>query len=287
MKLKQLIIVGIRPKTLVAALIPPLVAQALIYKEAKDQDWYIILHCLGLGLFIQIATNFYNDAIDFKKGADEKRVGPKRITDTKTISIVYKLAHASLFIAFMFGIPLVIKGGAPFLLLGVISLYFAYGYTGGPFPLAYLGLGELFVFLFFGLLATCGSYYLVTQSISLNSLILASQIGLLSCALIAINNFRDRKTDHLVFKKTLATKLSELQFFKLIDLFLFGPYILLLYFILFVDLRFFAVLFAIRFAHIARKIVRDYSHESELNVALENAGKHLLVFGLLFCLCCL
>jgi len=287
MDLKKIIFLGIRPKTLVAALIPPLVVQGLIYKEFHIQDWYIILHCLGLGLFIQIATNFYNDAIDFKKGADENRVGPKRVSDEKTLKLVYRIGHISLFIALLFGIPLVLKGGVIFLVLGAISLYFSYGYTGGPFPLAYLGLGEVFVFLFFGLLATLGTYFLVMSNLSISSFVLACQMGFLSCALIAINNFRDRKTDILVGKKTLATKLSDFQFMKVIDLFLFGPYLFLLYFILFIDLRFFFVLFAIRFAHIARRTIHNYMNEVELNYALENAGKHLLIFGLLFCLCCL
>lgn len=286
-ELKSLFITGIRPKTLVAAIIPPLVAHGLYFKVYAKTDWYIVLHCLGLALFIQMATNFYNDAVDFKKGADDKRVGPKRITNEQTLKSVFLLGHLCLFMAFMFGIPLVIKGGTIIFFLGIISLYLSYGYTGGPFPLAYMGLGELFVFLFFGLLATGGSYYLIDLKLTQDSLVLSLAVGFLSCALISINNFRDRKTDKEVGKNTLATKFTDFQYKKIISLFLFAPYLFLLYFVFFIDLRFFFVIFAIRFGHRAFKIVKEHKQEAELNLALNYAGKHLLVFGALFIICCL
>lgn len=286
-ELKTTFITGMRPKTLVAALIPPIAAQGLVLKEQGIVDWYIIAHCLGLALFIQIATNFYNDAVDFEKGADVKRVGPKRVTNSQNIKHIYLIGHLSLLLAFAFGIPLVLKGGLLIGIIGMISLYFSYGYTGGPYPLAYLGLGELFVFLFFGLVATAGSYYLVASNLTPSALVLAMAIGCLSCALIAINNFRDRKTDKDVGKHTLATKLSDYQFRKVLDLFLYLPYIFLLYFILFLDLKYIAVILAIVLAHRARKIIYDYEKDFELNDALQLAGKHLLVFGLMFTLCSL
>lgn len=280
----QLFIQGIRPKTLVAAIIPPVIAHSLFFKVTQKTDFYTMSLCLGLALFIQIATNFYNDAIDFKKGADTDRDGPKRVSSEQSLKKVFLFGHLSLFIAACLGIPLVIKGGVIFLLLGLISLFFAYGYTGGPFPLAYLGLGELFVFLFFGLLATTGSYYLMHLTVTWESLILGTIVGLLSCALIAINNFRDRKKDVLVGKNTLATKLRTDQYKILCDLFLFGPYILSLYFIIVIDLKYIALILATKYAQLGRKIITDHLEESELNLALEMAAKNLLFFGILFVL---
>lgn len=283
----KLFFMGIRPKTLVAAFVPPLVAAGLYYKESQHISSYILFYCLGLAVFIQIATNFYNDAVDFKKGADDKRIGPKRITAEASPKVVFLFGHICLFIACLFGLPLVLKGGLPFLILGLVSAFFAYGYTGGPFPLAYLGLGELFVFLFFGLLATTGSYYLMAEKLTASSIVLGCTIGFLSCALIATNNFRDKDEDIKVKKLTLATRFTSEQYKMLLDLFLFGPYAFLLYFILLVDLKYIGVLLAVKFAHLARKVITDYNDPSELNSALEYSAKHLLCYGVLFIICSL
>lgn len=278
---------GIRPKTLAAAFVPPLCASAYVYFELKTFDLYILAHCLGLALFIQMATNFYNDGVDFLKGADENRDGPLRIAKTSNIKQVFWFGHICLFIAFLFGVPLVMKGGAVFALLGVLSLFLAYGYTGGPFPLAYLGLGELFVFLFFGLLAFGGSAYLMSGSFEVSYLVIGSIFGLLSSVLIAINNLRDKDKDKLVGKRTLATRISQKSYLGVLDLFLFGPYLIVFYLFCFIELRFIFPILAVGLAHKIRFKLRDYKHPSELNECLSMSGKHLIFFSLLFILSCL
>jgi 1,4-dihydroxy-2-naphthoate polyprenyltransferase len=282
----KVFLLGIRPKTLVAAVIPPLCAHSLFRVETGETSYLFLVLCLLLALFIQIATNFYNDAIDSLKGADDNRVGPDRISTQGKVGTkkVLFMGHLFIALAFMVAIPLVIEGGFLIFIIGLISLFLAYGYTGGPYPLAYLGLGELFVFIFFGLVATCGSYFIFSGTISWQSVLLGSQIGFLSCALIAVNNFRDRKTDVLVNKKTLATKMSRDKYLALMDAFMFLPHIFLLVFVLTLKLSYFFPILSVSFAHRARFLLHNYSDESELNVALKYCGIHLLLFGLLFIL---
>ncbi|MFT6630650.1 MAG: 1,4-dihydroxy-2-naphthoate octaprenyltransferase [Bacteriovoracaceae bacterium] len=282
----NLIVKGMRPKTLIAALVPPVSAYSFYFTEvrAHDEIWVLIL-CVFLALFIQIATNFYNDAIDFIKGADENRSGPERITTQDQISpkMVFAIGHVFILLAFICGIPLVLKGGVVILILGLISLFFAYGYTGGPFPLAYLGLGELFVFIFFGIVATCGSFYLYSLELNLSIFVLGTQIGLLSSVLIAINNYRDKETDVLVGKKTLATKMTNSNFLLLIDIFLFVPYLLVLYFVFTHDLKYMFNIFSVPLAHKIRAELKEVTKNEDFNLYLAMSGKHLFVFAFLFC----
>jgi 1,4-dihydroxy-2-naphthoate octaprenyltransferase len=168
--------------------------------------------------------------------------------------------------------------------LGALSLLLAYGYTGGPFPLAYLGLGEVFVLLFFGFVATAGSYFIFAKELNLSIFIIGAQVGLLSCVLISINNFRDKETDRKVGKNTLATKLSTKSYLLLIDVFLFLPYLLLFLLVLFVDLKYFFPLFAIPLAHKIRNGIRNIEKPSDCNIWLVTGAKHLLLFGIFHCL---
>jgi 1,4-dihydroxy-2-naphthoate octaprenyltransferase len=200
-----------RPKTLTAAIVPVAVGSAVAFSEVGLVNHRITLLALLGALFIQIATNLFNDAIDFKKGADgEHRVGPQRATQMGWFSGKQVLAMGIFFLllALACGVPLVIHGGWPIVIIGLISLAMAYAYTGGPFPLAYLGLGDLFVILFFGLVAVGGTYYLHTLRFSWSALIAGLQVGCLSAVLIAINNLRDHVGDRQVNKRTLAVLLG-------------------------------------------------------------------------------
>ncbi|WP_186646107.1 1,4-dihydroxy-2-naphthoate polyprenyltransferase [Fluviispira vulneris] len=204
-------ILAARPKTLAAAFVPILVATAVAYSELKTNDikvqWSLSLFALLSSIFIQIGTNFVNDAIDFNKGADnEKRIGPKRMTQSGLLSARQVLfgGFCCFLLASIFGIPLIVSGGFPILIVGMISIICGYIYTGGPYPLAYKGLGELFVILFFGIVAVLGVYYLQTNSIHLHAFIASLQIGFLATVLISINNFRDSIEDKKVHKMTLA-----------------------------------------------------------------------------------
>jgi len=209
LKLKSWILAA-RPKTLTAAVIPVLAGVALVSHAGARPGWVAAFALIG-ALAIQIATNFINDYIDHDKGADtHERIGPKRVTQSGLIARadVRKAAGAMLMLALLVGIPLVIHGGLPILLVGVISMLLAYCYTGGPFPLAYLGLGDAFVILFFGLIAVGGVFYLHTGYYNLDTFVLGLQIGLLSTVLIAINNLRDIYQDTKVAKRTLAVRLG-------------------------------------------------------------------------------
>ncbi len=277
---------GMRPKTLAAAFIPPIVAFSLSYGSNFSPSYSMLFFCLGLAISLQIATNFYNDAIDFLKGADVDRVGPSRIVSQGNVSYKHALwvGHFFILLTLTFALPIFIKGGILFVILGILSVLLAYGYTGGPFPLAYLGLGELFVFLFFGLVATIGSYYLLNSSISLTIIIQACVVGIMSTLLIAINNFRDRFTDIKVNKRTLATRMKTDSYLLFLDLLIFLPYLIALYLFIFVKLEYIFVLLATGIAHKIHGVIHNYEAEAELNQALSLAGKHLVVFCLLMSL---
>lgn len=201
-------VLAFRPKTLTAAVVPILVGTAI---AEQPQVWIAGLALLA-SLFIQIATNLVNDAKDFLKGADtEERVGPKRVTQAGVFSSRQVMLGAYFFfaLAVLAGLPLVLHGGLPILVIGLFSLAAGYAYTGGPFPLAYRGLGDLFVFIFFGLIAVMGMHFLFDQKWSVNAAVAGAQIGLLCTVLIAINNLRDAPTDWKVGKRTLAVRFGK------------------------------------------------------------------------------
>jgi 1,4-dihydroxy-2-naphthoate octaprenyltransferase len=170
-------------------------------------------------VWIQVATNFFNDAIDSEKGADtDARLGPVRATATGRLSLktVYIAAFVCLLLASAFGWPLFVARGWPMIVIAVPSFYLAYGYTGGPFPLAYKGLGELFVILFFGLVAVMGTVFVQTGVWYVEALVAGLAIGCLSAVLIAINNLRDVDEDSSNDKRTLAVKWGRSAVLRLV-----------------------------------------------------------------------
>jgi 1,4-dihydroxy-2-naphthoate polyprenyltransferase len=200
-----------RPKTLSASLVPIIAATGIARGYGFAIQWWIVICALLSSICIQIGTNFVNDAMDFKKGADdEKRIGPMRVTQQGYFTFKQVMTFAGIFFALAvgFGIPLVIEGGWPIVAIGVVSILLGYAYTSGPFQLAYLGLGDFFVILFFGLVAVSGLFYLLTGVMLFGVFVLGLQIGFLSTVLIAINNLRDMNTDKLVNKKTMAVRLG-------------------------------------------------------------------------------
>lgn len=203
------ILLAFRPKTLTAALVPCVAGTALVKATGLPWDGWVLFYALMASFLIQIGTNLVNDAVDFKKGADtEKRIGPQRITQAGILTAgqVMALGTVCFVLAILCGIPLVMKGGWVIVAIGITSVLMGYSYTAGPFPLAYLGLGDLFVILFFGLLAVMGIVFLNTGEWMIEAFILGLQIGLHATVLIAINNLRDRTGDVLVGKKTLAVR---------------------------------------------------------------------------------
>ncbi|MBC75856.1 MAG: 1,4-dihydroxy-2-naphthoate octaprenyltransferase [Halobacteriovoraceae bacterium] len=270
------ILAASRPKTLVAAIIPPIVAHGLLINLYDKTSYLYLSLCLGASLLIQLATNFYNDAVDAIKGADTDRVGPRRVSSSGDVSIKTTMlwGHVSIALASIIGVFLFLRGGPVVLVLGVLSLYLSYGYTGGPLPLAYKGLGELFVFLFFGLFAVCGSFYLYSLELPPIVFLVASQIGLLSTSLIMINNLRDRKTDKVVGKRTMATRVPVRVYVYSLYASLILPYLGLYI------LKAWAPLLALPLLMKVLNIIKNNKDGAILNEALKFAGIHLLVFGL-------
>lgn len=201
-----------RPKTLPAAVAPVLTGTVLAWKlegvfNAALLGW-TLLSCLCL----QVATNFFNDALDHLRGADTaRRLGPRRITAAGAASAptTMRAALLMLTLAALAAAPLLRARGWPILAIGLPSLYFCYGYTGGPAPLAYRGLGELFVILFFGLVAVTGTVFVQTGAWYADALTAGLQMGCLSTVLIAINNLRDIEEDRLTGKRTLAVRFGK------------------------------------------------------------------------------
>jgi len=197
-----------RPRTLPAAAAPVIIGLALAFYENKV-NLLIAIFTLVSALLIQIGTNLANDYFDFIKGTDtEKRVGPVRLIQAGLIKKNEMLA--AFIIAFtaasVFGIFLVIRGGYPVLIVGIFAIIFGILYTAGPAPLGYIGLGDIFVFIFFGLISVMGTYYLQLLKINLIVLIASFAPGFLSMAILTANNIRDIKTDKESGKRTLIVR---------------------------------------------------------------------------------
>lgn len=203
------LLLATRPKTLPAAIVPVILGALLVYKLYGDIDFGLASIVLISAVLIQVATNFFNDVIDAENGADDNnRLGPIRATSSGLLSskIVYGAAISCILIVVFFGGYLVYLRGWSVLLIGIPSLYFSYGYTGGAFPLAYRGLGEVFVLLFFGWVAVMGTVFVLSASVPLASFILGAQVGCLSAVLVLVNNIRDRNEDRRVDKNTIVVR---------------------------------------------------------------------------------
>ena len=204
-------ILASRPRTLPAAWTPVVVATALAWRDTVV-DWLPALAALVGATFIQIGTNFANDYYDFIKGADTaERVGPTRVTQSGLIapSAVLRATAIAFALAFLVGIYLVAVGGWPIVWLGLASLLCGWAYTGGPYPLGYNGLGDVFVMLFFGFGAMCGTYWVQAQTLTPDVLALSVPVGALATAIIVVNNLRDAGTDVQAGKRTLAVRFGK------------------------------------------------------------------------------
>jgi len=204
-------ILASRPKTLPAAVSPVLIGTAL---AVKTGNFKLLPVCaaLAVSLLLQIAVNLANDYFDFKKGVDtEDRMGPLRVTQSGLIppETVKRAMMGTLLAAAISGFYLVIVGGWPILALGLAAILSALAYSGGPFPLASNSLGDLFVFIFFGPVAVCGTYFVQALQLPMLAVILSIPAGLLITAILVVNNLRDIVTDRQTGKRTLAVRLGE------------------------------------------------------------------------------
>jgi len=209
-----------RPKTLGAAVAPVIIGTAIAYADMLDIHWPSLFCALLGAMLIQIGTNFANDYFDFVKGSDTtERIGPTRATQAglvspKTMRAAFILTFA---LALLPGAYIIWRGGWPFVVIGLVSIVCGILYTGGPFPLGYLGLGDLFVLIFFGPVAVCGTFYLhgleftpVVAMTNVTDLLRAGAApGLISVALLTVNNLRDIEQDKVSGKKTLAVRFGR------------------------------------------------------------------------------
>jgi len=215
---------GARPRTLPAAVAPVVVATVLA--GSKWQPLQALL-ALVVALALQIAVNYSNDYSDGVRGTDDVRVGPTRLTASGLASAkaVKRAALISFLVACLAGLYLAELSSWWILIVGAISVLAAWGYTGGHTPYGYRGFGELSVFTFFGVVATVGTYYVQTLEFSTAAFAASISMGSLACALLAINNLRDRSQDAEVGKKTLAVKLGDTNARKFFALLLILPYL--------------------------------------------------------------
>ena len=201
-------IVGARLRTLPAAIAPVLVATAY-----AGSNWEPIraFSALLVSLALQIGVNYANDYSDGIRGTDDSRIGPVRLTASGLASpkAVRTAAQISFLFAAVIGLTLAIATSWWIILVGALAINAAWGYTGGANPYGYKGLGDISVFLFFGIVATTGSYFVQTEELNLEIFIIAIPMGSLACAILAINNLRDRAQDQIVGKRTLAVRLGD------------------------------------------------------------------------------
>lgn len=287
-----------RPKTLPAAVAPVLIGTAIAYADAGSIHALSLLCTLLGAILIQIGTNFANDYYDFVKGADTaERIGPVRATQAGLVSpSAMRSAYLLLFaLALLPGAYIVYRGGWPFVVIGLVSIACGILYTGGPFPLGYLGLGDIFVLVFFGPVAVGGTYFLHTLRITpehvgltpFDVLIAGLAPGLISVALLTVNNLRDIEQDRVGGKRTLAVRFgrtfARVEYANCIVL---AGVVVPLYFS-FASGRFLFLLVPVCVLAAGVKPLRVVFTEvdgSSLNDALAATGKLLLVFSLVFAL---
>jgi 1,4-dihydroxy-2-naphthoate polyprenyltransferase len=206
---------GARPRTLPAAVVPVAVgagcAAGAGVSFGDGVVWWRAVGALAVSLLLQVGVNYANDYSDGVRGTDDVRVGPMRLvaTGTASASAVKRAAMLAFLIAAAIGLLLAMATSWWLIAVGAIAILAAWGYTGGPKPYGYLGLGELFVFVFFGLVATVGTTYLAIERIPGVTWVAATGVGFLACALLVINNLRDIPTDTAVGKRTLAVRLGD------------------------------------------------------------------------------
>lgn len=275
-----------RPQTLAAAFVPVLIGASIAFK-LQSFSWDVTLVAMFCAFAIQIGTNFSNDYFDFIKGSDtEDRIGFERATASGAVSpqTMLRATIITMIIAFLAGLYLVWIGGWVILWIGILSLIFGIMYTGGPFPLGYNGLGDIFVFIFFGFVAVMGTTYVNTLEWSELAFWASIPIGALCVNILVVNNLRDVEQDRISGKKTLGVLFGEralkMEYLLMIGLSYLIPVILYHFkgFSLFIALPFLTLPFAWKL----NKVVWQHEDKRVLNNTLEQTSKLMVFFGFLF-----
>lgn len=273
---------AIRPKTLFASQAPVVLGLAVAFVEIKSINVLIAVLTALCALVLQIASNLANDYLDAVRGVDnDTRLGPTRVTSSGLISLT-SMKNAlilTLSLAFILGIYLMYVGGPVIMVIGLVSLYFAYGYTGGPFPLSYNGLGEVAAFIFFGLVAVIGTTYLQTHSYSRLALILGMGPGFISACILAVNNLRDIVSDKDTNKKTLAVRFGEKFQRSLCITTIIMSLLVCLYVMVMYNFKWlFPVLLLPFFFHKTWLMILYQPIDSRLNLALQRTAQYNLLY---------
>lgn len=275
-----------RPKTLAAAFVPVLVGATIAYQHELI-NWMATTVALICAFLIQIGTNFANDYFDFVKGADtEERIGFERATAKGLISpkTMLNATFICMALAFVFGLYLVWIGGTVVLIIGLLSLLFGVLYTGGPFPLGYNGLGDLFVFIFFGIVAVMTTYYVNALAWSVDTFWASLAVGALCTNILVVNNLRDVEQDKIAGKKTLGVLFGETMLkveytVMLLLAFSVPPHF---YFQLGYGEWIFLPFLILPVALLHTKTIWTETEKRNLNQQLEKTAKFMTLFGLLF-----
>lgn len=272
-----------RLRTLPAAVAPVLVGTALAIHDG-DFDVFAFLAALLGALFIQVGTNLSNDYSDARRGADtEDRLGPVRVTAGGLVPPrqVLIATYATFGLAVLCGIYLIVVAGWVLLLIGAASILAGVLYTGGPRPYGYEGLGEVFVFLFFGIVAVTGSYYVQTEELVWQAFVAAVPVGLIASAILVVNNVRDLETDRRAGKRTLAVRLGRPATRVLFAAMLAAAYVALAGLAVGLSAWVLAALLTIPLALRLVDVVRTRTDGPSLNGALAGTGALQLAFCLL------
>ena len=284
----QIWLFAARPKTLWAGIIPVIVGTVMAFEAGK---FHLIsfLATLACAVLLQVGTNFANDLFDFQKGADNAaRKGPMRVTQAGLVT-PHEMKVATITVmalVFLVGIYLVWRAGWPIMIIGLLSILFAVLYTGGPFPLGYVGLGDILVLIFFGPVAVGGTYYIVAGNINRAVLLAGFAVGMIATAILIVNNLRDMETDRRSGKNTLAVRFGG-GFAKAEYLAMICGAMLLPIVIYFIEGRHGWAIVAALYIFPAIPVIRKVFTVADghvLNDALAGTARLMAVFGFLFSL---
>ncbi|MEA4909187.1 MAG: 1,4-dihydroxy-2-naphthoate polyprenyltransferase [Anaerolineaceae bacterium] len=282
---RQAWLLASRPKTLPAAAAPVIAGCAVAFSEGGFRPGPALAALAG-ALLLQIGANIANDYFDYQKGADtQERLGPLRVTQAGLLApqqmvtgmlVVFGLAT-------LVGVYLAFTAGWPVVAIGALSILAALAYTGGPYPLGYHGLGEVFVFVFFGLAAVVGTYFVQTLRVSPAAFLAAVPLGLLTVAILVVNNLRDIATDRDSGKHTLAVRFGERWARGEYALCVYGAYLAVLAAALGGQIEPWSLLVAASLPLAVQRVRRVHRWEGrQLNLLLAQTGQLELVFALLY-----
>jgi 1,4-dihydroxy-2-naphthoate octaprenyltransferase len=272
---------ALRPRTLTASLVPVAVGLAVAEHHGR-LDLAIGALTLVSALALQIATNLANDYFDAQSGVDHAaRLGPARATQSGLLApqAVRRAAYTALFVGAVAGVPLIVRGGLPIAVTGLLSMIAALAYSGGPYPLASRGLGEALAFAFFGVVAVGGTVYLHLHELPLSALLAGAALGCHAAAIMLVNNIRDIPTDAPAGKRTLAVRLGDTEARRLYGLLLLASLVFVCG--VAIETRSLGPLLALGVAALARReaaLVRE-RRGADLNARLAATARLELVFG--------